>query len=188
MSNIINIINFITRSSLYVIIGLWSSFIVIENNCDTKMKDVDTIVKDIINNYDDLIVKMKNLEERIDKLKANLETEGNISKIKLAEHKDEHKDEHVATIIEEIILKNSNSDFFNKELDIQEEKDNELIQMANEDTNTVISSNTTNMSIAIASKRLDDEIVDLSQDIYPVSNQNNSNQNKKSWIKTLLFM
>lgn len=116
MSNIINIINFITRSSLYVIIGLWSSFIVIENNCDTKMKEVDTIVKDIINNYDDLIVKMKNLEERIDKLKANLETEGNISKIKLAE------DEHVATIIEEIILKNSNSDFFNKELDIQEEK------------------------------------------------------------------
>lgn len=60
--------------------------------------------------------------------------------------------------------------------------------MANEDTNTVISSNTTNMSIAIASKSLDDEIVDLSQDIYPVSNQNNSNQNKKSWIKTLLFM
>lgn len=184
MSNIINIINFITRSSLYVIIGLWSSFIVIENNCDTKMKEVDTIVKDIINNYDDLIVKMKNLEERIDKLKANLETEGNISKIKLAEH----KDEHVATIIEEIIFKNPNSDFFNKELDIQEEKDNELIQMANEDTNTVISSNTTNMSIAIASKSLDDEIVDLSQDIYPVSNQNNSNQNKKSWIKTLLFM
>ena len=40
---------------------------------------------------------------------------------------------------------------------------------------------------------LDDEIVDLSEEIYPVSNQNNSNQNnsnqtKKGWIKTLLFM
>ena len=40
---------------------------------------------------------------------------------------------------------------------------------------------------SIESKSLDDEIVDLSEDIYPVRNQNNKNQDK-GWIKTLLFM
>ena len=40
---------------------------------------------------------------------------------------------------------------------------------------------------SIESKSLDDEIVDLSEDIYPVRNHNNKNQDK-GWIKTLLFM
>ena len=52
-----NIINFITRSSLYLIFGLWSSIIVQENNYNTKMKDIDAIVQDMTNKYDNLVEK-----------------------------------------------------------------------------------------------------------------------------------
>ena len=178
MSNIINIINFITRSGLYVMFGLWSSYIVLENNYDVKMKDIDAIVQDITNKYDNLVEKMKNLETRVAKLEDDLETEKNINKIKLAEDEEE---------LEEI-----------KEL--EQEKEKELIQMMNEDIkiitdeiiemtiNEIVNENTVVNENSLESKSLDDEIIDLSEEIYPVSNQNNKNQDKKGWIKTLLFM
>ena len=180
MSNIINIINFITRSGLYVMFGLWSSYIVLENNYDVKMKDIDTIVQDITNKYDNLVEKMKNLETRVAKLEDDLETEKNINKIKLAEDVEE---------LEEI-----------KELKELEQEEKELIQMMNEDIkiitdeiiemtiNEIVNENTVVNENSLESKSLDDEIIDLSEEIYPVSNQNNKNQDKKGWIKTLLFM
>jgi hypothetical protein len=181
MSNIINIINFITRSGLYVMFGLLSSYIVLENNYDVKMKDIDAIVQDITNKYDNLVEKMKNLETRVAKLEDDLETEKNINKIKLAEDVEE---------LEEI-----------KELEeLEQEKEKELIQMMNEDIkiitdeiiemtiNEIVNENTVVNENALESKSLDDEIIDLSEEIYPVSNQNNKNQDKKGWIKTLLFM
>ena len=94
--------------------------------------------------------------------------------------------------LEEIILEEIKEIKEIKELE-QEEKDKELIQMMNKDikiiTDEIVDEIIENEpSVSIASKSLDDEIVDLSEDIYPVRNQNNSNQNNKGWIKTLLFM
>ena len=54
--------------------------------------------------------------------------------------------------------------------------------------NEIVNENTVVNENALESKSLDDEIIDLSEEIYPVSNQNNKNQDKKGWIKTLLFM
>jgi hypothetical protein len=167
-------------------VGLWSSIIVQENNYNTKMKDIDAIVQDMTNKYDKLIVKMKNLEDRVSKM----ESEKNINKIKLAEDVEELEELEEIKELEEIILEVNNS-FFYKETDIiQEEK--ELIQMMNEDikiiTDEIIENEIVDEIIenetSLVSKSLDDEIVDLSEHIYPVSNQNN----KKGWIKTLLFM
>lgn len=174
MSNIINIsniINFITKSSLYVMFGLWSSYIILENNYNTKMKDIDVIVQNITNKYDNLVEKMKNLETRVAKLEDDLETEKNINKIKLAEDElQEIKELEQEDELEEI-----------KELEeLKQEKEKELIQII---TDEIIGNEN-----SVTSKSLDDEIVDLSEEIYPVSNQNNSNQNNKGWIKTLLFM
>ena len=145
------------------------------------MKDIDAIVQDITNKYDNLVEKMKNLETRVAKLEDNLETEKNINKIKLEEHVEELEELEEIEEIKEL-----------EELE-QEEKDKELIQMMNEDikiiTDEIVDEIIENEpSVSIASKSLDDEIIDLSEDIYPVSNQNNKNQDKKGWIKTLLFM
>jgi hypothetical protein len=176
MSNIINIsnvINFITKSSLYVMFGLWSSYIILENNYNTKMKDIDVIVQNITNKYDNLVEKMKNLETRVAKLEDDLENEKTINKIKLAEDElQEIKELEQEDELEEIKEL--------EELEQEKEKEKELIQII---TDEIIGNENT-----LESKSLDDEIVDLSEEIYPVSNQNNSNQNNKGWIKTLLFM
>ena len=165
-----NIINFITKSSLYLIFGLWSSYIVQKNNYNTKMKDIDAIVQDMTNKYNELFEKMKNLETRVAKLEDDLENEKTINKIKLAEDElQEIKELEQEDELEEI-----------KELEQEKEKEKELIQII---TDEIIGNENT-----LESKSLDDEIVDLSEEIYPVSNQNNSNQNNKGWIKTLLFM
>ena len=175
-----NIINFITKSSIYLIFGLWSSYIVQENNYNTKMKDIDAIVQDMTNKYNELFEKMKNLETRVAKLEDDLETEKNINKIKLEEHVEKLEElEEIKEIKEIEEIKEI------KELE-QEEKDKELIQIITDEIVDEIIEN--EPSVSIASKSLDDEIIDLSEEIYPVSNQNNKNQDKKGWIKTLLFM
>jgi hypothetical protein len=181
MSNILNIINFFTKSGLYVMFGLLSSYIVLENNYNTKMKDIDAIVQDITNKYDNLVEKMKNLETRVAKLEDDLETEKNINKIKLAEDVEEL--EEIKELEQEEELKQEK----------EKEKEKELIQMMNEDIKIItdeiiVNENTVVNENSLESKSLDDEIIDLSEEIYPVSNQNNKNQDKKGWIKTLLFM
>ena len=158
-----NIINFITKSSIYLIFGLWSSYIVQENNYNTKMKDIDAIVQDMTNKYNELFEKMKNLETRVAKLEDDLETEKNINKIKLEEHVEELEE------LEEIILEEIKEIKEIKEIEEikeikeleQEEKDKELIQMMNEDikiiTDEIVDEIIENEpSVSIASKSLDD--------------------------------
>jgi hypothetical protein len=148
------------------------------------MKEVQTIVENMTYKYNELFVKMKNLEARVAKLENDLEIEKNINKVKLTENKNVAVSEE---LIEEIIFKIPNNNFLYKERCIQEE----LIQMANEDIKIIkdeIIENELVTNELTVTNSLDDEIVDLSKEIYPVSNLNNSNQNKKGWIKTLLFM
>jgi hypothetical protein len=58
----------------------------------------------------------------------------------------------------------------------------ELEQMKTEDSNTV------NDVVKDVVKELDTDIIDLSEEIYPTKNLNQNIQNKKGWLKTLLFM
>jgi len=66
----------------------------------------------------------------------------------------------------------------------------ELEQMNNEDYNAVknVVKNEIKNVIKDVSKDLDTDIVDLSEEMYPIKNQNQNTQNKKGWLKTLLFM
>jgi len=71
---------------------------------------------------------------------------------------------------------------------IKEEKEEkekivlELTQMKIEDKNLVL------VKEKNLDKILDDDLVDLSEEIYPTKNLNQNIQNKKGWLKTLLFM
>jgi len=58
----------------------------------------------------------------------------------------------------------------------------ELEQMKTEDSNAV------NDIVKDVVKELDTDIIDLSEEIYPTKNLNQNIQNKKGWLKTLLFM
>jgi hypothetical protein len=58
----------------------------------------------------------------------------------------------------------------------------ELEQMKTEDSNTVKD------VVKDVVKELDTDIIDLSEEIYPTKNLNQNIQNKKGWLKTLLFM
>jgi len=75
-----------------------------------------------------------------------------------------------------------------KMLRIKEEKEEkekivlELTQMKIEDKNLVL------VKEKNLDKILDDDLVDLSEEIYPTKNLNQNIQNKKGWLKTLLFM
>lgn len=62
----------------------------------------------------------------------------------------------------------------------------ELEQMKTEDSN-VVKNIIENVAKDVA-KDLDTDIVDLSEEMYPIKNQNQNTQNKKGWLKTLLFM
>jgi thymidylate kinase len=62
----------------------------------------------------------------------------------------------------------------------------ELEQMKIEDSNTV--KDVVKDVVKDLVKELDTDIIDLSEEIYPSKNLNQNIQNKKGWLKTLLFM
>jgi hypothetical protein len=111
------------------------------------------------NKNNDLIKKINNLEEHIDEL----ELQNNIRKIRLKLKEEEEEEAKT----EGELLQMSNED--------KDKQENTLDDVVN-----VIDAN------IVVVKDLDNDLVDLSEEMYPTKNQNN--QNKKGWFKTLLFM
>ena len=192
------VINYITTSGLYVLFGLWSFFQVLEYKYYTRIEQYDTIVENIKickEKYVDLLVKITQLENRVDELEDIL-VEHNLDGEDLDEEEEEDLEEEEGEDLEE----EEGEDLEEEKLsldaealqksELETETELELEQMANEDviTNVVqneIEEKELNEVIETVAESLEDEMVDISEETYPIKNQV---QNKKGWLKTILFL
>jgi len=160
---IIQIMNRIIKTGIYIInIIYWLGIIInsyqeyfvsLEQKYETKFQN-------ILNKYAEMLLKIQDLENRI----IELELKNSIKQIKA-----EPETISNITISEENIEEN-----------IEENK--EFIQMLKEDKQQENKQQEDKQQEEIQNKS-DNELVDLSEETYPVKNPN-----KKSWIKTLFFM
>ena len=200
------VINYITTSGLYVLFGLWSFFQVLEYKYYTRIEQYDTIVENIKickEKYVDLLVKITQLENRVDELEDIL-VEHNLDEEDLDEEEEEDLDEEEEEDLEEEegedLEEEEGEDLEEEKLsldaealqksELETETELELEQMANEDviTNVVqneIEEKELNEVIETVAESLEDEMVDISEETYPIKNQV---QNKKGWLKTILFL
>ena len=112
------------------------------------------------NKHNELIEKIKKLELTI----AELELQNKIKKTNLEEECAQIKE------LEQMMIEDSNT--VKNKLDF-----NVVNDVINDVAKDVIND---------VAKDLDTDIIDLSEEMYPTKNQNI--QNKKGWLKTLLFM
>jgi hypothetical protein len=204
-----SVINYITTGGLYVLFGVWSFFQVLEYKYYTRVEQYDTIVENMRickQKYGELLLKMRQLEDHVDELedillehnledlnaneivvkeeetdlggaerleeeKLSLESESlkraelNVNEIVVKEELNEVKEEELnAAIVKEALSLESE-----EELNAAKEEEEELNE-AKEELNEV---------------KEEDEMVDISEETYPIKNQA---QNKKGWLKTILFL
>ena len=185
------VIKYITTGGLYVLFGLWSFFQVLEYKYYTRLEQYDTIVENMRickQKYIELLVKMTQLENRVDELEDilvehNLDGEEDLEEDDLEEDLEEEK-----LSLDAEALKKAELEELNKVKEVE--------QMANEDVITNVIENELNEVSEVKEKvvtteeetvaeSLEDEMVDISEETYPIKNQA---QNKKGWLKTILFM
>jgi len=116
------------------------------------------------NKHNELIEKITKLDLTI----AELELQNKIKKAKLEEECAQIKE------VEQMMIEDSNT--VKNKLDF-----NVVNDVINDVAKDVINDVTKDVA-----KDLDKDIIDLSEEMYPTKNQNI--QNKKGWLKTLLFM
>ena len=234
------VIKYITSGGLYILVGVWSFFQVLEYKYYTRVEQYDTIVENMKickQKYGELLLKMRQLEDRVDELEdillehnleggeedlgeEDLEEEETLSldaealkKVELNEVANEIVEElnevkELANeIVEEELSEVKALSAATNEIVVEElsEVANEIVEELNEVkalsevTNEIVEelnevkelSEVTNeivvdeeLSAAIVEEE-EDEMVDISEETYPIKNQA---QNKKGWLKTILFM
>lgn len=166
----------------YMLFGIWSFCQVLEYKYYTRVEQYDTIVentKACKRQYHELLVKMAQLEARIEELSSS-----ELSEL-------------------------SESSLEDKEIEDKELEDKELEEMANEDLHAdlateLVPSVDSDLATELATESVpsvesylateleteletlvDTELVDISEETYPVKQQKH---NKKGWLKTILFM
>ena len=168
----------------YVLFGIWSFCQVLEYKYYTRVEQYETIVentKACKRQYHELLVKMAQLEARIEELSSSELSELSESSLEDKEIEDKELED--------------------KELEDEELEDKELEDMANEDLHTsVVTSVDTDLATELVPSvesylateleteldtLVDTELVDISEETYPVKQQKH---NKKGWLKTILFM
>ena len=200
------VIKYITTGGLYVLFGLWSFFQVLEYKYYTRVEQYDTIVENMRickQKYIELLVKMTQLENRVDELEDIL-VEHNLDGEDLDEDEEEDLDEDEEEDLDEEDLEEEEEKLSLdaealKKAELEElNKVKEVEQMANEDVVTTEEEKELNEVNELIEKEkvvtteeetvaesLEDEMVDISEETYPIKNQA---QNKKGWLKTILFM
>ena len=183
------VIKYITSGGLYVLFGAWSFFQVLEYKYYTRVEQYDTIVENMKickQKYGELLLKMRQLENRVDELEDillehNLEGE-------LEEALEEALEEETLSLDFEALKKAELEEDTNE---IVEEAlsavTNEIVveEEISAVTNEIVVKEELSAAIVESVASLEDEMVDISEETYPIKNQV---QNKKGWLKTILFL
>jgi hypothetical protein len=207
------VIKYITSGGLYVLFGAWSFFQVLEYKYYTRVEQYDTIVENMKickQKYGELLLKMRQLENRVDELEDillehNLEGELEEETLSLdfeALKKAELEEASSAAIVEEALSAVTNEIVVEEEISaaiVKEELsaatneivvDEELSEVTNEivveeELEEELEEEELSAAIVESVASLEDEMVDISEETYPIKNQA---QNKKGWLKTILFL
>ena len=173
------VIKYITTGGLYVLFGVWSFFQVLEYKYYTRVEQYDTIVENMKickQKYGELLLKMRQLEDRVDELEDIL-LEHNLEGGEEDLGEEDLEEEETLSLDAEALKKVELNEVANE---IVEEL-NEVKELS-EVTNEIVVDE--ELSAAIVEEE-EDEMVDISEETYPIKNQA---QNKKGWLKTILFM
>jgi hypothetical protein len=185
------VINYITTGGLYVLFGLWSFFQVLEYKYYTRVEQYDTIVENMKickQKYIELLVKMTQLENRVDELEDIL-LEHNLDGEDLEEEEELEEEEQLSLDTE--ALKKAELEELNEVKEVEQMANEEVItNVVEKELNEVSEVNEVNevnevKEAETVAESLEDEMVDISEETYPIKNQA---QNKKGWLKTILFM
>ena len=180
------VIKYITTGGLYVLFGLWSFFQVLEYKYYTRVEQYDTIVENMRickQKYIELLVKMTQLENRVDELEDIL-LEHNLDGEDLDEEEELEEEEEQLSLDAEA-LKKAELEELNEVKEVEQMANEDVITTEEEkELNEVSEVNEVKEAETVA-ESLEDEMVDISEETYPIKNQA---QNKKGWLKTILFM
>ena len=166
-------INMITTGGLYIMFGIWSFVHVLEYKYFTRVEQYSTIIqnmKQCNEKYTELLVTVTHLEGRVTELEDILLLKDKLDEIDELDELDESNKLN----LESGLIKNE-SEKMNVE-------DSNILSIDTPIKEELVSLETN--SIPDLAPAIDEEIVDISEETYPVKNQTD----KKGWIKTLLFM
>ena len=177
-------INMITTGGLYVIFGIWSFVNVLEYKYFTRVEQYDTIIKNMKQcnqKYGKLLVKVSHLENRVSELEDILLLKDEIEELNLASNNESKQmNAEDSNILETVETHNETVETHDETVETHDEtvETHDETVKTHDETATDLVTSTDNPV-------MDEEIVDISEETYPVKNPS---QNKKGWIKTLLFM
>ena len=184
----------------YVLFGIWSFCQVLEYKYYTRVEQYESIVentKACKRQYHELLVKMAQLEARIEELSSSELSE--LSESSLEDKEIEDKEIEDKEIEDKEIEDKELEDMANEDLhasvvtSVDTDLATELVpsvdsdlatELATESVPSVESYLATELETELETK-LDTELVDISEETYPVKQQKH---NKKGWLKTILFM
>ena len=168
-------INMITTGGLYVIFGIWSFVHVLEYKYFTRVEQYETIIQNMEKfnkKYAKMLVKMVHLENRVSELEDILLIKDELDELDL----DANNESNKMNVEDLNILETVETP------DETVETPDETVKTPDE---TVETESTIDLVPTTDIPVIDEEIIDISEETYPVKNPS---QNKKGWIKTLLFM
>ena len=182
-------INILRTGGLYVMFGIWSFVHVLEYKYFTRVEQYDTIIQNMTQcnqKYNELLIKIAHLENRVAELEDILILKDEIDDFESNQMNAEDTDTLITdtlitdtlitdtlitdTLITDTLITDTLiTDLKTENLELETETEDLELETETEDLET----------------KIDEEMVYVSEETYPVKN---SSQNKKGWIKTLLFM
>ena len=191
-------INILRTGGLYVMFGIWSFVHVLEYKYFTRVEQYDTIIQNMTQcnqKYNELLIKIAHLENRVAELEDILILKDEIDDFESNQMNAEDTDTLITdtlitdtlitdtlitdtlitdtlitdTLITDLKTENLELETETEDLELETETEDLELETETEDLET----------------KIDEEMVYVSEETYPVKN---SSQNKKGWIKTLLFM
>ena len=191
-------INILRTGGLYVMFGIWSFVHVLEYKYFTRVEQYDTIIQNMTQcnqKYNELLVKIAYLENRVAELEDILILKDEIDDFESNQMNAEDTDTLITdtlitdTLITDTLITDTLITHLKTEDLKTEDLKTETEDLELETENLELETETEDLELETETEdletKIDEEMVYVSEETYPVKN---SSQNKKGWIKTLLFM
>jgi len=196
-------INILRTGGLYVMFGIWSFVHVLEYKYFTRVEQYDTIIQNMTQcnqKYSELLIKIAHLENRVAELEDILILKDEIDDFESNQMNAEDTNTLITdtlitdtlitdTLITDTLITDTLiTDTLITHLKTEDLKlETEDLKLETEDLE--LETETEDLELETETEdletKIDEEMVYVSEETYPVKN---SSQNKKGWIKTLLFM
>ena len=182
-------INILRTGGLYVMFGIWSFVHVLEYKYFTRVEQYDTIIQNMTQcnqKYNELLIKIAHLENRVAELEDILILKDEIDDFESNQMNAEDTNTLITdTLITDTLITDTLITHLKTEDLKTEDLKTETEDLELETEDLELETENLELETEDLETKIDEEMVYVSEETYPVKN---SSQNKKGWIKTLLFM